>query len=346
GSSAMPKPVLRSHRAETWSVESYIKGWAFETGDRVFVPLSLAWAWGLTVQSMTTIGSGATLYLDKSFNPVRALEAFEKYRITTFAGTGSMYAMLMDVLKERNFDISSLKKLFIGGEPSNANTVETVQAHFKLKLFEGYAMSESFPHLVLHPRDDVNAPKGAVGRRVGDDAEIRLIDSDGNDVPHGEVGHAILRSPGRMTEYYREPEMTSDRFMEGGWVKTGDLLREDENGYFFFEGRISDLIIRGGANISPVEIEDAASRHPLVKDIVVVGIPDEARGEKVVATVVAKSDELSEAALFDFFEQNLAKYKVPQIILFTKDLPVGATGKINRKAVRAMVLEKTDASQG
>jgi acyl-coenzyme A synthetase/AMP-(fatty) acid ligase len=346
GTTSMPKPVLRSHGADTWSVQNYVEGWNFEAGDRVYVPLSLAWAWGLTVMSMSALASGATLFLDKSFNPVRALSAIEKHRITTFAGTMSMYGMLLDVLQREKFQTSSLKKMFVGGEPRNEAMVSAAEAHFGQRLYEGYALSECFPHLVTNPKHDIDAPTGSLGRRVAPEAQIKLIGPDGTEVRRGESGQTLIKSPGCMTEYLNEPEMTAERLTPDGWLRTGDLLREDENGYFFFAGRSTDMIIRGGANISPLEIEAALLEHPAVKDVAVVGIPDQARGEQIVALTLLREDETaSELTLLAFLERTLARYKVPQRVIILGDIPVGATGKRSRKALRELaiqILQKTE----
>ncbi|WP_201836452.1 class I adenylate-forming enzyme family protein [Microvirga zambiensis] len=347
GTTSMPKPVLRSHGADTWSVQNYVRGWNFEAGDRVYVPLSLAWAWGLTVMSMSALASGATLFLDKSFNPVRALAAIEKHRITTFAGSMSMYGMLLDVLQREQFQTSSLKKMFVGGEPRNEAMVAAAEAHFGQRLYEGYALSECFPHLVTSPEHDVNAPVGSLGRRVAPEAQIKLVDPNGVEVGRGEVGQALIKSPGCMTEYLNEPDMTAERLTPEGWLRTGDLLREDENGYFFFAGRSTDMIVRGGANISPLEIEAALLEHPTVKDVAVVGIPDPVKGEQIVALTVLRENEIvSEQTLLAFLEGALARYKVPQRLIILEDIPVAASGKRSRKALRELaiqILQKTEA---
>ncbi len=340
GTTSMPKPVLRSHGADTWSVQNYVKGWNFEAGDRVFVPLSLAWAWGLTVMSMSALASGATLFLDKGFNPVRALAAIERHKITTFAGTMSMYGMLLDVLKRQTFQTSSLTKMFVGGEPRNEAMVAAAEAHFGQRLYEGYALSECFPHLVISPKRDLNAPIASLGRRVAPEAQIKLIGPDGCEVRRGEVGQALIKSPGCMTEYLNEPDMTAERLTPDGWLRTGDLLREDENGYFFFAGRSTDMIIRGGANISPLEIEAALLEHPAVKDVAVVGIPDQTKGEQIVAlTVLRESETVSEQTLLEFLEGALARYKVPQRLIILEDIPVAASGKRNRKVLKELAIQ-------
>jgi long-chain acyl-CoA synthetase len=228
--------------------------------------------------------------------------------------------------------------MFMGGEPRNESTVIAAEMKFGQRLCEGYALTECFPLLVVNPRTDLNAPVGSVGRLVASDAQIKLVGTDGLEVARGEVGHALIKSPGRMTEYLGEPEMTAARLTLDGWVKTGDLLREVD-GYYVFAGRSTDMIIRGGANISPLEIEAALVEHPKVKDATAVGIPDPVKGEQIVAlTVLHSSDTATEAELLAFLESTLAKYKVPQHIAFVDEIPIGATGKKNRRALRDIAL--------
>jgi long-chain acyl-CoA synthetase len=341
GTTSTPKPVLRSHAAESWSVRTYAKGWNFEAGDRVLVTLSLAWSYGLTLMSMPALLTGATVFLDKGFNPVRALGAIETHRITTFAGTMSMYGMLLDALQQQKFETSSLKKMCLGGEPRNEVRVAAAEAAFGTRFSEAYALSECFPVLASCPRYDPGLPAGSLGRRIAPEAQIKLVGPEGIEVRRGEVGHALIKSPGRMLEYLNEPGMTAERLTPDGWVRTGDLLREDENGYFFFIGRSTDMIIRGGANISPLEIETALAEHPKVKDVVVVGIPDADKGERIVALAVLQDNEVeSEAALVSFLEGTLARYKIPQNIIILDAIPVGASGKRSRKALQELVAQR------
>jgi long-chain acyl-CoA synthetase len=341
GTTSTPKPVLRSHSAELWSVQTYQKGWNFEAGDRVLVTLTLAWSYGLTLMSMPTLLAGGTVYIERTFHPSRALARIQEHRITTFAGTMSMYGMLLDVLEDHSFDTGSLKKMCLGGEPRNEARVASAEAKFGIRFSEAYALSECFPLLASCPKHDLDLPVGSLGRRITPDAHIKLVDAQGVEVPRGEVGHALINSPGRMIGYLNEPQQTVERLTPDGWVRTGDLLREDDKGYFVFVGRLTDLIIRGGTNISPLEIETALAEHPGVEDAVVLGVPDPDKGERIVALTVLKGGASeSEASLLGYLEIALARYKVPQTVLILERIPVGRSGKIVRKELRDWVIQR------
>jgi acyl-coenzyme A synthetase/AMP-(fatty) acid ligase len=338
GTTSMPKPVIRSHGAERWSAENYRSGWDFEADDRVLMAMSLAWVYGISSQCQSALAGGSWIRLLPRFNPVRVLEVIERERITIFAGSVSMYPMLLDVLEKQPFDVSSLRKIFGGAEPRNEIAIANTEKRFGQRLYEAYALAECFPALVLTPKLDVDAPLGALGRPVSPEAEIRLVDEDGNDVQPGQAGEALLRGPGRMIEYYREPELTAARITADGWLRTGDLLRKSDSGYYFFEGRRTDLIKRGGINISPLELETVLMEHTAVRDAIVTGVPNATKGEDVVAGIVLHEGQRATAEeLLAFVRSSLAEYKVPQHIVFLSETPTGTTGKKDRNALKKLL---------
>jgi acyl-coenzyme A synthetase/AMP-(fatty) acid ligase len=338
GTSSMPKPVVRSHRTERWSAESYATAWNFEAGDKVLIALSLAWAYGIQCQAQPSLAVGVTIRILPRFNPVRVLETIESDKITTFAGSLSMYPLLLDVLDKQDYDVSSLRKIFGGAEPRNETIIARTQARFGQRLCEAYALSESSPVFTVKPGSEIEYPTLTVGLPASPDIEIRLVDEDGNDVKPGEPGDLLLRSPGNMLGYYREPELTAERMSPDGWINTGDLLRRSEDGFFFFAGRRTDLIIRGGTNISPLEIEEALMEHEGVRDAVVAGVPNDLKGQDIVAGVVLREGiTLSADDLNDHLRSRVSSYKIPQQILFLDEVPVGTTGKKNRKSILGFV---------
>jgi long-chain acyl-CoA synthetase len=240
------------------------------------------------------------------------------------------------VLNEReSADLSSLRILNNGGEPCPPALVKGFEDHTGLHLLGSYATSEARPITLVRP-GDTTAPVGTVGKLVPG-AEIRLVAPDGLEVPVGEVGHALLRCPGLMTEYYREPSLTAERLTPDGWLKTGDLLKVDAEGYYFVVGRQTDMIIRSGANVAPAEVESALVTHPSIAVAAVVGVPDVRSGEAIRAVIVAEpgtsptEDELRQA-----LSGQLAAYKVPQEFIFVAELPRTDRGKIDRHALQLL----------
>ncbi|MCC8958124.1 acyl--CoA ligase [Bradyrhizobium sp. Pear77] len=339
GTTSLPKPVERSHGSETWSAEHYRQAWGFEPADRVLVAMSLAWVFGLCTLSQTALATGCTIVLEKQFSPTRTLDLIKNERITAFAGTMSMYAMMLNIMKERSVDTGSLRKLFLGGEPRNETIVAEVERRLGHRLCEGWALTESFPVLAVHPVRDVGGPVGTLGRLV-EGAQLRLLDDEGREVADGAAGEALIRSPGSFLGYHDQPELTSERMTADGWIRSGDLLRRDAEGYYTFVTRRSELIIRGGANISPAEIESAICAHPSAADAVVVGVPDQVKGESVIGLFTTRGGEPLESELLrDFLVQHIAEYKVPSFLFQVAELPSGNTSKKNRVAARVLAQE-------
>jgi long-chain acyl-CoA synthetase len=337
GTTSMPKPVLRSHSAERWSAETYCSCWNFKANDKVLIAMSLAWVYGISSQAQSAIAAGAFLRILPRFNPVRVLEVIERERITTFAGSVSMYPMLLDVLDQQEFDVSSIEKIFGGSEARNEVAIANTEQRFGQRLYEAYALAEAFPAISLTPPIDANASAGSMGRRVSPESEVRLVGPDGQDVAIGEIGEAWLRSPGRMLEYYREPELTAARISHDGWLRTGDLLRQTEDGQYFFEGRQTDMIIRGGINISPLEIEAVLIEHPDVYDALVTGVPNPTKGQDIIAGIVLQEGRaINVEEIYIFLGENLSAFKIPQKILLLKETPTGKTGKKDRNALKGL----------
>jgi len=334
GTTSMPKPVKRSHGAEIWSAERYREAWGFDESDRVLVVMSLGWVFGLCSLSQTAFAAGATVILERQFSPTATLTAFDRERITAFAGTMSMYAILLNVLRDRDFDTSSLRKLFLGGEPRNEAIVDEIEGRLGLRLCEGWALTETFPVLAVHPVRDRDAPRAVLGRLV-EGVKLRLVDENGRDVAPGETGEAWISSPGSFLDYNGEPDLTVGRMSSDGWIRSGDLLRLDGQGYYTFVARLGDLIIRGGTNISPSEVESAICTYPGIADAVVVGLPDATLGEVVVALFSTNIGEAPEIeAMRNFLHEHMAKYKVPTWMFHVSEMPSGTTGKKNRPAAK------------
>jgi long-chain acyl-CoA synthetase len=334
GTTSTPKPVLHSQRSEMYNATTYAEVWRLGNGVRGVVAFPLAWVFGLSTTTAALLVSGGTVVLLDRFHPVTMLDAIEKHRATAVWGTMSMYTKLAEVIKERGgADLSSLDLAVVGGEPSPPPLLADFEKLTGVGLLGSYATSEARPILVVRPEDQA-APEGTAGQLVPG-ADIRLEAPDGTEVAAGETGHALLRCPGLMTEYYGQPELTADRLTADGWFKTGDLLRRDAQGYYFVVGRQSDMIIRSGVNIAPAEVESALVAHPGIADAAVVGVPDPRSGEAIRAFVVAEREAApSEAEIRGFLAQELAAYKMPQEIIFLDELPRTERGKLDRVALR------------
>lgn len=337
GSTSNPKPVLRSHANELWNAERYVDYWDMRPDDVALMALPLSWVFGLCTMGQALVAAGARIQILTHFNPVTAIEAIHDHKVTLFAGTNTMYVKLLDVYDRQGGDLSSLRNCYIGGEPANAAAVRRFEQLVGSRLWQAYAATEAAPVIVATPGRDEHAPADSVGRLV-DGAEIRIVDDQGRPVLPGEPGEAHFRCPGSMLEYYREPELTRERVTPDGWFTTGDLVIE-RDGYYFVVGRKSDMIIRGGSNVAPAEVEGALTSIPGIADAVVFGVPDAEYGEQVAAAItVAEGVEISDEELIVQLGRRLAAFKVPGRLFRVLTLPEGRTGKRDRRAVRDHVL--------
>jgi long-chain acyl-CoA synthetase len=284
------------------------------------------------------VGGTAVVHHSGGFNPVEVLETIDKEKITYSSVVPTMLVMILEQPEEikQKYDVSTLKRFLVGSAPLLTKTKEAIIDYFNdAELLEGYGSTETGCVTVLNPEDQLHK-KRSIGLPVTG-KEIRLLDQQGNDVKQGEVGELYTRGWGVLvTKYWNNPQATEEAF-GGEWVSVGDMARCDEEGYYYLADRKKDMIITGGENLYPTEVENTLSQHPAVSEVVVVGLPDEKWGEKVHAVVALKPGEVvTEEKLKDFAKKRLAGYKRPKSYDFVKELPKSATGKIVRRMVREL----------
>jgi long-chain acyl-CoA synthetase len=341
GSTDRPKAVFASHRNELTSAAQYATVWAIDPGDRVLVALPLSFVYGLTTGSLTALLSGAHVLLERRFHPTRVLERIERDRATVFMGVPTMYAMMLQVGLEhpKAFDISSIRLMLSAGAPMSEATADAFHRRFGVHIMDFYALSEIRPVFAYDARRFHQGRPGSCGHKLpGVDVQIRNADN-GIVAGVGEAGELLVHSDTLMKGYYRDPERTT-AVMPDGWFHTGDLATVDADGFYRIVGRKSDLIIRGGANIAPAEVERALLSHPSVLEAAVVGIPDPVFGETVACAVSLKPGaHPTEAELLTTVRSLLAEYKVPSRVRFEPSLPRSTNGKVDKRAVRALWLD-------
>jgi acyl-CoA synthetase (AMP-forming)/AMP-acid ligase II len=328
GSTAAPKGVLHSHASVVFGAQSYADVWGFTADDRGVVVPPLPWTFGLLCSSYAMFGVGSTVILHPRFHPERTLEAIAENKATLFFGSMSMYTKLLDVLSRRNFDLSSMKVWVLGGEPCPDTAVRLVEQRFGQRLIQAWGQSETLSTISMR-WDDIDAPRGTAGK-VFPGVQAKLVDASGSPVPVGQPGEAYIRSDGLMLGYYNQPELTAQKVTPDGWVRTGDLLVMDEDGYYFVVGRASDMIIRSGANIAPAEVESGLLQIEGILSACVVGVPDPISGEEVVAFVTFDGPPIPETELRGKLGQMLASYKIPSRIVVVDEFPFNVSGKVDR----------------
>jgi long-chain acyl-CoA synthetase len=298
--------------------------------DVVMGCLPLFHVFGLTCGLNATVMAGGTLTLLPRFDPGKALEIVERDKVTIFEGVPTMYAAMLHHAAERP-DVSSLRLCVSGGAAMPVEILRGFEKAFDCVILEGYGLSETSPVASFNHPDKVRKP-GSIGTPI-EGVEMRIVGEDGAELPRGEIGEIVIRGHNVMKGYWGNPDATAQAIRQG-WFHTGDLARIDEDGYFYIVDRKKDLIIRGGYNVYPREIEEVLYEHPDVAEAAVIGIPHDELGEDIGAAVKLKPGATATPAdLRAFVRERVAAYKYPRQVWIVADLPKGPTGKILRREV-------------
>jgi len=300
-------------------------------GDVVFGGLPLFHSFGQTVSMNASLMVGACLTLVPRFDPGQALETIQRDRVTHFYGVPTMYGALLHHPERESFDTSSLRTCITGGASMPVEVLHGFEAAFGAIVLEGYGLSETSPVSSSNHPDRERKP-GSIGTPL-EGVEMRVFDEDDNEVAQGEVGEIVIRGHNIMKGYWQRPDATAEA-MRGGWFHSGDMARVDEDGYFFIVDRKKDLIIRGGYNVYPREVEEVLYEHPKIREAAVVGVPHDQWGEEIGAAVVLHDgEELAPEEVSAYVKERIAAYKYPRLVWFLDELPKGPTGKILKREI-------------
>lgn len=343
GSTGRPKGAVVTHRnlLETAriSTERFVETYGTETGFRGLIMTPMMHASGLYVL-LGSMRVGQACVLLPLFDPAAALDSIEKFQCALTLALPALMQFVLEEQSKRPRDVSSLKLVFAGGDTVPVALQERVRELLGAEILEGLAQTETGPSISNHLGASRAGSIGQVVRGV----EIRLVDSEGNDVAEGEPGELLVRSPAVCQGYWNDPAATAEALTDG-WFHTGDLVSRDADGYYWFRGRKKEIIIRGGSNISPQEVEEALYRHPEILEAGVVGMPHPVWGEQVVAFVALREGgSAEEEGIRSHAREHLADYKVPERVHFRPVLPKGATGKVHRKALKDELLRTNTTS--
>jgi long-chain acyl-CoA synthetase len=300
-------------------------------GDIALGALPLFHSFGQTVGMNASLMAGATLALVPKFDPGEALATVERERVTHFYGVPTMFGALLHHPGREGFDTSSLRVCLTGGASMPVEVLRGFEAAFECIVLEGYGLSETSPVACFNHPDEERKP-GSIGTPI-EGVEMKVVDEDGEEVAQGEVGEIVIRGHNVMKGYWRRPEASAEA-IRGGWFHSGDLARVDEDGYFFIVDRKKDLIIRGGYNVYPREVEEVLYEHPKIREAAVLGVPDSEWGEEIGAAVVLhEGEELAAGEVSEYVKGQIAAYKYPRLVWFLDDLPKGPTGKILKREI-------------
>jgi long-chain acyl-CoA synthetase len=293
--------------------------------------LPLFHSFGQTCGLNATVRAGGCLTLIPRFDPGEALEILERDRVTVFEGVPTMYSALLNHPERERFDASALRVCVSGGAAMPMEVMRSFEQAFGCTILEGYGLSETSPVASFNHPDRERKP-GSIGTPV-EGVEMRVVDVEGRELATGEVGEIVIRGHNVMKGYWGREGATAEA-IRGGWFHTGDLARVDEDGYFFIVDRKKDMVIRGGYNVYPREIEEVLYEHPAVREAAVIGIPHPELGEEVAAAVALHSGaEVDEDGIRDFVKDQVAAYKYPRHVWFVDELPKGPTGKILKREI-------------
>lgn len=330
GTTGKPKGCILTHGNLLANARQIVDWMKFGENDRLLTVMPLFHMNAVSVTTMSALFAGGTTIVSRRFSATRFWDIVRRFQITSFGSVATMLSMLLASANDAKPDTSSIRFAMCGSAPVPVDVLERFEQTFDCLVIEGYGLSESTCRSTFNPPSTDRRP-GSCGKPIGN--EMRIVDDDDNELPCKELGEIVLRGDNIFKEYFRNAEAT-ERAFRGGWFHTGDIGYRDPDGFYFIADRKSDMIIRGGENIYPREIDELLYSHPSVEAAAAFGIPDDLYGEAVAAAIVLKpTAALSEADVIAFCREHLADYKCPVKVHFLDELPKGPTGKILKRGL-------------
>ncbi|UCF83954.1 MAG: AMP-binding protein [Desulfobacteraceae bacterium] len=338
GTTGVPKGVILSHKNMIAGGEYTAMAHGLTAEDRALCSLPLYHINGEVVTAVTPLVSGGSVVMPRKFSTSNFWELISEYKCTWFSVVPTIISYLTSSTNLEGKDMN-LDQLRFGRSASSAlppSLHKAFEEKFKVSIVETMGLTETAAPVFSNPLDPSKRKYGSPGQAVGNTAKI--IDKEGNEVPRGTQGEIMIKGDNVMKGYYKAPDKTAEALEQDGWLHTGDLGYMDEGGFVFVTGRIKELIIKGGENIAPKEIDEALYKHPAVLDAAAVGIPDKDYGEEIMACVVLKPGfTTTEDELRNYCLDHLGKFKTPKVIKIMDELPKGPSGKIQRLKLRDLI---------
>jgi fatty-acyl-CoA synthase len=332
GTTGQPKGAVLTHGTITWNAINTQVGWDLHHDDVTLTHTPFFHTGGLNVLTTPLFHRGGTVVLMRQFDAAQSLELIGQERCTVVFAVPTMYQMMLESPAFEQSDLSSIRFFITGGAPCPVPLIEAYDRH-GLTFKQGYGLTEAGPNCFTLDARDAVRKAGSVGF-PNFHLDVRVVDDSGKDVAAGEVGELLIRGPHVIKGYWKNPQATAAAIQDG-WLHTGDLVRRDEDGYYYIVDRKKDLIISGGENIYPAELEKILHGHPEIKEAAVIGVPHPKWGEVGRAVVVAREgSQLDERAVLEYLQARLARYKLPKSVAFTSELPRNPAGKILKPALR------------
>lgn len=338
GTTGRPKGAELSHSNMLMNCSVSSRLFEYEDDDRTLIVLPMFHSFGISVTDSTFLTHGTMVLLPR-FETAAVLRAFQEENISVFAGVPTMYWELLNYdNSEGHFDLEkiadTMRMCVSGGASLPVEVLKGFEEKYNSKILEGYGLSETSPTATFN-RPDKERKVGSIGLPIWG-VDVKVVDDDMNEVPVGEEGEIVIRGHNIMKGYYKRDEANEEAF-KGGWFHSGDVGKMDEDGYFYIVDRVKDMIIRGGFNVYPREIEEVMMTHPDVSLVAVIGVPSDQHGEEVKAYVVARPNATPDVdEMRAWCKDQMAAYKYPRMIEIIDALPLGPTGKILKKELRVM----------
>ena len=337
GTTGKPKGCLLTHQNVIANAKQISDWLGFGVSDRLLTVMPLFHMNAVSVTTMAALYAGGSTVVSPRFSASRFWQIISDYQITSFGSVATMLSMLLTTYPDgipAGLNTAQLRFAMCGSAPVPAETIRRFEDAFHCLVIEGYGLSESTCRSTFNPPDE-RRRAGSCGLPIGN--EMKVVDEDDRDVPDGDLGEILLRGENILKGYYKNPEAT-DRAFRNGWFHTGDIGYRDADGFYFIVDRKSDMIIRGGENIYPREIDEVLYQHPDISAAAAVGVPDDLYGEEVAGFVVLKDgSEVTAQEVIEFCKARLADYKCPKTIRFVKEIPKGPTGKLLKRELVKMV---------
>jgi fatty-acyl-CoA synthase len=343
GTTGFPKGATLSHHNILNNGYFVGEGLKLTPDDRLCIPVPLYHCFGMVMGNLGCLTHGSTMiYPSEAFDPLATLQAVAEERCTALYGVPTMFIAQLDHPDFAKFDLKSLRTGIMAGSPCPIEVMKKVQSHMHMgEVTIAYGMTETSPVSTQCATDDPVERRVSTVGQVLPHIEIKIVDGEGRAVPRGETGEFCTRGYSVMKGYWNDEAKTKEAVDEAGWMRTGDLATMDEQGYVNIVGRLKDMIIRGGENVYPREIEEFLYRHPKVQDVQVIGVPDPRYGEAVCAWIKLHAGQTAtDEEIRTFCQGQIAHYKIPRYIEFVPEFPMTITGKIQKFVMREQTIEK------
>ena len=345
GTTGVAKGIMLSHYNLVANAHQVVAWGNLTDEQRILAVLPLFHGFGMSVTMNAPVLAGGEIILMPRFKAKDVVKTIQKYKPDFFIGVPTMFVAFSNLPDIQRYDLSSLKGIFVGAAPLTRAIKDDFECKTGGRMIEGYGLTESVTAIMANPYHGMHKV-GSIGIPFPD-VEVKIVSlDDGRDLPPGELGEIVLKSPTVMLGYYKNPEETRKTIAEGGWLYTGDIGYMDEDGYFYITDRKKELIIVGGFNVFPREIDELIYQHPKAKEGITVGIPDECKGERIKVYIVLKEGETATPEEFiAYFNERLTPYKCPSEVEFRTELPKSMIGKILRRALREEEMRKAQQAQ-